>query len=45
MREKLKEVPPGNSLDVQIMFHKVLDGARLGKLAWPRDVCGKTFTV
>ena len=45
MRKKFKEVPPRNTLNVQIMLHKLMNGARLRKLMRNGGVCEITFTV
>ena len=45
MRKKFKEVPPRNTLNVQIMFHKLLNGARLRKLMRNGDICEMKVTV
>lgn len=34
MGKKFKEVSPWYTLNVQIMFHEILNGAWLGKLMW-----------
>ena len=38
MGKKFKEVSPRYTLNVQIMFHEILNGAWLGKLMWKGDI-------
>ena len=45
MRKKFKEVSPWDTLNVQMMFHEVLNGAGLRKLVWNWNIYKITFTV